>query len=238
MVGGFHLTSAVKLSNQWGPPQSIVKLWDFEKQILPDEKDIRAKLHLVNYRDVVIDEKNSTVFLRRKGMEIDLGGIAKGYAADRAVEIMRQNGITEGIIAVGGDVKSFGKKPDGGAWRVGIRNPDQKGKEDEIFAILNLNGGAISTSGGYEKFFVKEGKTYHHILDPSTGYPVYTCKSVSIIAKDAPDGFPTGIFVLGPQQGMEIVKQPGIDAVIMDKDGNILMTEGIKDKVELITKSN
>ena len=85
---------------------------------------------------------------------------------------------------------------------------------------------------------MKEGKIYHHILDPATGYPVYGCRSVSIIAKDAPDGFPTGIFVLGPQQGMEIVKQLGIDAVIMDKDGNILMTEGIKDKVELITKSN
>ncbi|HET6516011.1 MAG TPA: FAD:protein FMN transferase [Thermodesulfovibrionales bacterium] len=216
----------------------IVKLWDFEKHILPDEKDIKARLHLINYRDVVIDEKNSTVFLKKKGMAVDLGGIAKGYAADRAVEILKQNRITEGIIAVGGEVKPFGKKPGGGAWRVGIKNPDRRDEENDVFAIVNLDDKAISTSGGYEKFFVKEGKTYHHILDPKTGYPVYGCKSVSIIAKDAPDGFPTGIFVLGPQKGIAVVKRLGIDAVIMDKDGNIIVTDGIRDKVELITKNN
>jgi len=184
----------------------------------------------------VIDEKKSTVFLKKKGMEIDLGGIAKGYATDRAVEVLKQNGITEGIIAVGGEVKPFGRKPNGEAWRVGIRDPERK--SDEVFAVVNLDGKAISTSGGYEKFFVRDGKTYHHILNPATGYPAYECKSVSIIAKDAPDGFPTGIFVLGPQRGMEIVKQLGIDAVIMDRDGNILMTDGIKDKVELLNKAN
>jgi len=215
---------------------AIVKLWDFEKQILPDERDINAKLHLVNYKDVVIDEKESTVFLKKKGMAIDLGGIAKGYATDRAVEVLKKNRISEGIVVVGGEVKPFGKKPNGEVWRVGIKNPDQKGKEDEVFAIVELDGKAISTSGGYEKFFVKDGKTYHHILDPATGYPAYGCKSVSIIAKDAPDGFPTGIFVLGPQRGMEVVKGLGIDAVIMDEEGNILMTDGIKDKVVLSPK--
>jgi len=212
---------------------AIVKLWDFEKKILPDEKDIKAKLHLVNYKNVVIDENKSTVFLKRKGMKIDLGGIAKGYATDRAVEVLKEHGIREGIVVVGGEVKPFGKKPDGEAWRVGIRNPDQKVKEDEVFAIIELDGKAISTSGGYEKFFVKDGKTYHHILDPATGYPAYGCKSVSIIAKDAPDGFPTGIFVLGPQKGLEVVKRLGIDAVIMDERGNILMTNGIRNKLVL-----
>jgi len=212
---------------------AIVKLWDFEKKILPDEKDIKAKLHLVNYKNVVIDENKSTVFLKRKGMKIDLGGIAKGYATDRAVEVLKEHGIREGIVVVGGEVKPFGKKPDGEAWRVGIRNPDQKVKEGEVFAIIELDGKAISTSGGYEKFFVKDGKTYHHILDPATGYPAYGCKSVSIIAKDAPDGFPTGIFVLGPQKGLEVVKRLGIDAVIMDERGNILMTNGIRNKLVL-----
>jgi thiamine biosynthesis lipoprotein len=214
----------------------IVKLWDFEKQILPDEKAIKAKLHLVNYRNVVIDEVRSTVFLKKKGMEIDLGGIEKGYAADRAVEVLKKNGITAGIVAVGGEVKPFGTKPDGDVWRVGIKNPDRNNKEDDVYAIVKLSGKAISTSGGYEKFFIKDGKTYHHILNPATGYPAYECQSVSIVANDAPDGFPTGIFVLGPKKGMEVLKRLGIDGVIMGKDGNILVTEGIKDKVEFIHK--
>ncbi len=212
----------------------IVKLWDFEKKILPDDKAIKDKLYLVNYRNVVVDKVHSTVFLRKKGMQIDLGGIEKGYAAERAAQILKKNGITAGIIAVGGEVKPFGTKPDGGPWRVGIKNPHQKDKNDEIIAIVNLAGQAISTSGGYEKFFVKDGKWYHHILDPATGYPAYECQSVSVIAKNAPDGFPTGIFVLGPQKGLKILKKLGLDGIIIDKSGEILTTDGIKDKLEIV----
>lgn len=215
----------------------IVKLWDFDKHVVPDEKTIKENLKLVDYRNVVIDKANSTVFLKKKGMQIDLGGIEKGYAADRAVEILKKNGITAGIIAVGGEVKPFGTKPDGDVWRVGIKNPDRKTNEDDVFAIVRLKDKAISTSGGYEKFFVKEGKWYHHILNPVTGYPAYECQSVSIIENDAPDGFPTGIFVLGPQKGMEVLKRLGMDAVIVDKNGKIFVTEGIRDKVELIEKN-
>ena len=214
----------------------IVKLWDFEKHILPDEKAIREKLPLVNYKNAVVDEARSTVFLRNKGMAIDLGGIAKGYAADRAVDVLKNNGITAGIVVVGGEVKPFGTKPDGEAWRVGIKDPDPDSRKDDVIAIVKLSGKAISTSGGYEKFFVKDGKTYHHILNPATGYPVYECRSVSIIADNAPDGFPTGIFVLGPQKGMEVLKGLGLDAVIIDKDGNRIVTDGIKDNVEFIQK--
>ena len=212
----------------------IVKLWDFEKKILPAQKAIKEKLYLVNYRNVVVDKVNSTVFLRKKGMQIDLGGIEKGYAADRAAEVLKKNGITAGIIAVGGEVKPFGTKPDGGIWRVGIKNPHQKDKNDEIIAIVDLTGKAISTSGGYEKSFIKDGKWYHHILDPATGYPVYECQSVSVIAKNAPDGFPTGIFVLGPEKGLKILKKLGLDGIIIDKSGEVLTTEGIKDKLEIV----
>jgi thiamine biosynthesis lipoprotein len=213
---------------------SIVKLWDFEKQILPDDKSIKEKLKLVGYKNVTVDKARSTVFLQKKGMQIDLGGIEKGYAVDRAVNVLKQNGITAGIIAVGGEVKPFGIKPGGEPWKVGIKNPHQKGKEDDIFAIVDLTGKAISTSGGYEKFFVKDGKWYHHILNPATGYPVYECQSVSVIAHDAPDGLPTGIFVLGPQKGMEVLRKLGLDGVIMDKKGEVFITEGIKDKVQYI----
>ncbi len=212
----------------------IVKMWDFDKKILPANKAIKEKLYLVNYRNVVVDKANSTVFLRKKGMQIDLGGIEKGYAAERAAQVLKKNGITAGIIAVGGEVKPFGTKPDGGPWRVGIKNPQQKGKNDEIIAIVNLTGQAISTSGGYEKFFIKDGKWYHHILDPATGYPVYECQSVSVIAKNAPDGFPTGIFVLGPQKGLKILKKLGLEGIIIDKSGEILTTEGIKDKLQIV----
>jgi len=211
-------------------------LWDFEKQVLPDERAIKARLHLVNYKKIVIDKAQSTVFLKEAGMAIDLGGIEKGYAAEKAVEVLEKKGITAGIVTVGGEVKPFGTKPDGDVWRVGIKNPDRSNKEDDVFAIVKLSGKAISTSGGYEKFFIKDGKTYHHILNPATGYPAYECQSVSVIANEAPDGYPTGIFVLGPQKGMEVLKRLGIDAVIMDKDGNILLTEGIKDKVEILHK--
>jgi len=212
----------------------IVKLWDFEKKILPGDKEIKEKLYLVNYRNVVVDKANSTVFLRKKGMQIDLGGIEKGYAAERAAEVLKKNGITAGIIAVGGEVRPFGTKPDGGPWRVGIKNPHQKDKNDEIIAIVDLAGQAISTSGGYEKFFIRDGKWYHHILDPATGYPAYECQSVSIIAKRAPDGFPTGIFVLGPKKGLKILKKLGLEGIIIDKSGEILTTEGIKDKLEIV----
>lgn len=213
---------------------SIVRLWDFEKHIVPDEKMVRDRLKLVNYKNVVVNKEKSTVYLTKKGMMIDLGGIEKGYAADRAVDMLKQNGITAGIIAVGGEVKPFGTKPDGTPWKVGIRDPQKHDKEDDIFAIVNLTGKAISTSGGYEKFFVKDGKWYHHILDPKTGYPVYECQSVSIVADNAPDGFPTGIFVLGPRKGLAVLNKLGIDGIIMDKNGKIYTTEGIRDKVEFV----
>jgi thiamine biosynthesis lipoprotein len=212
----------------------IVKMWDFEKKILPDEKAIKEKLYLVNYRNVVVDNANSTVFLKKKGMQLDLGGIEKGFAAERAAEVLKKNGITAGIIAVGGEVKPFGTKPDGDLWRVGIKNPHQKSKDDEIIAVVKLADKAISTSGGYEKFFIKDGKLYHHILNPATGFPVYECQSVSVIAKNAPDGFPTGIFVLGPKKGLEVLKKLGLDGVIIDNDGELLATEGIKDKLEIV----
>ncbi|MBF0558698.1 MAG: FAD:protein FMN transferase [Nitrospirae bacterium] len=212
----------------------IVKMWDFEKKIVPDKKSVGEKLNLVNYRNVVIDKANSTVYLKKMGMQIDLGGIEKGYAADRAVEILKKTGISAGIIAVGGEVKPFGLKPDGGPWRVGIKNPDQKNKDDELIAIVKLSNKAISTSGGYEKYFIKDGRQYHHILDPATGYPAYKCRSVSVIADNAPDGFPTGIFVLGPVKGMEVLKKYGLEGVIVDNNGEILATNGIRDKLEIL----
>lgn len=222
----------------------VVRLWDFQNKVLPDGKIIKEKLKLVGYKNVIVDKEKSTVFLKTKGVQIDLGGIIKGYAADKAVEVLKNNGIKSGIVAIAGDIKVFGKRPDGMEWNVGIQNPRPKassefgvrssGLKNEILAIVNLSDMAISTSGDYERFFIKDGKRYHHLLDPKTGYPAYGCQSVTVITKDAAftDAFATGIFIFGNQKGMDVLKKLGFDGVIVDKDGKILVTEGIKDKIK------
>ncbi|MDI6728343.1 MAG: FAD:protein FMN transferase [Thermodesulfovibrionales bacterium] len=216
----------------------VVRLWDFQNNVLPDEKMIKERLKLVGYRNVIVDKEKSTVFLKTKGVQIDLGGIIKGYAADRAVEILKKNGIKSGIVAVAGDIKMFGKRPptgsDNGLWNVGIQNPRQKSDRDEIIAAIGLSDTGISTSGDYQKFFIKDGKRYHHLLNPKTGYPVYDCQSATVITKDAvfTDAFATGIFILGPRKGMDVLKRLGFDGVIVDRDGKIHVTEGIKEKIK------
>ncbi|BCB96252.1 thiamine biosynthesis lipoprotein ApbE [Dissulfurispira thermophila] len=208
----------------------VVKLWDFKNKAMPDEKLIKAKLKLVGYKNIVVDKEKSMIFLKTKGSQIDLGGIIKGYAADKAVDVLRKNGIQSGIVAIAGDIKVFGKKPDGGFWNIGIQNPRQKSDRDEIIATIGLSDTGISTSGDYERFFIKDGKRYHHLLNPKTGYPAYGCQSATVITKEAAltDAFATGIFILGPQKGMDALKRLGFDGVIIDKDGKIYVTEGIK----------
>ncbi len=206
-----------------------ISLWNFPKRIKPTDEQIRKNLSLVNYRNIVIDRKKSTVFLRKKGMLLDLGGIAKGYAADLAVADLRRNGITAGIVANAGDIRVFGRKPDGNPWNVGIENPRHKGDADEIIAKLKLADRAISTSGDYQRYFILDGKRYHHLLDPATGRPAYGCRSVSVITGRGvfTDAFSTAVFVLGPEKGMKLVRELGMDAVIVKSDGTILTTPGL-----------
>ena len=221
--GGFDITV--------GP---LVRLWDFQKKTIPDRTTVKEKLKLVGYKNIVIDKKASTVFLKTKGIQIDLGGIIKGYAADKAVEVLKQQGIRAGIVAVAGDIKTFGIRPDGGLWKVGIQNPRQQTDKDEIMATVGLSDTAISTSGDYQKFFIKDGRRYHHLLNPKTGYPDNECRSVTIIAKDAAltDAFATGIFILGAQKGMDALNRLGLDGIIVDKDGKIHLTQNLRGKVE------
>ena len=221
----------------------VVRLWDFKNKVIPDEKTIKEKLKIVGYKNIIVDRQKSTVFLKKRGMQMDLGGIIKGYAADKAVEVLKKDGIKSGIVAVAGDIKAFGKKPDGGLWNVGIQNPRPnppipplaKGGNggDEIIAAIGLSDAGISTSGDYQRFFIKGGKRYHHLLNPKTGYPVYDCQSATVITRDAvfTDAFSTGIFILGHQRGMDVLKRLGFDGVIVDKDGKIHATEGIKNRI-------
>ncbi|MBI5213924.1 MAG: FAD:protein FMN transferase [Nitrospirae bacterium] len=245
----------------------VVRLWDFQNKVLPDEKLIKEKLKLVGYKNIIVNKEKSTVFLKTKGVQIDLGGIIKGYAADKAVGVMKKLGINSGIVAVAGDIKTFGIRPDGGLWKVGIQNPrpnppspypsptrgegtailpppllggvkgeGEKGFSDEIMATVGLSDMAISTSGDYQKFFIKDGKKYHHLLNPKTGYPANECQSVTVITKDAAftDAFATGICILGTQKGMDTLNRLGLDGVIVAKDGKMHVTEGLKDKITII----
>ena len=212
---------------------TIVKLWDFLNKKKPTETEIARALPLVNYRDILINKADTTVFLKRKGMMIDLGGIAKGYAADLAVESLKKEGIRSGLVAIAGDIRTFGMKPDLGPWTIGIKNPRQTGQKDEIIAKIRLPDKAISTAGDYERFFLIDAKRYHHLLDPKTGYPAEQCRSVSVIAEQGviTDGFDNAIFILGPEKGIKLAKEMGIDAMVIDSSGTIYMTDAIKDKI-------
>lgn len=223
--GGFDVTV--------GP---IVRLWDFTKKTIPTREQIEEARSLVGYRHVLVDEQASTVFLDTKGMQIDLGGIIKGYAADRAAVVLRQHGIASGIVAVAGDISLFGKQPDGRPWRVGIQHPRPKGEEAALLATLDINDGAISTSGDYQRFFMENGVRYHHLLNPETGFPQDLCRSVTIVAPQAvdTDAFATGIFILGPEKGIATLERLGMDGVIVDATGEVLMTKGIRNRVQMV----
>ncbi len=212
----------------------LVKLWDFKKGIVPDKDDIEDLLDQVGYKNIVLDASAQTVYLKEEGAQIDLGGILKGYAADKASLVLQKNGLSSGIVTVGGEVRAFGNKPDGTPWIVGIQNPRQKGPNDEVIATIALSNRSISTSGDYIKFFEKDGVRYHHILNPKTGYPAEQCGSVTVIANDGvtADGF-SKIFVLGPEKGLKIAKKVGFDAIFIDCNGKISMSEGLQDKIRL-----
>ncbi|GAB4484225.1 MAG: FAD:protein FMN transferase [Thermodesulfovibrionales bacterium] len=216
----------------------VMKLWDFPRKKRPAESEIRKTLPLVNYRNVVTDKANSTVFLKKKGMLLDLGGIAKGFAADLAVADMKANGISAGIVAIAGDIRTFGKKPNGSDWNIGVKNPRRKTSTDELVAKVRLSDRAISTSGDYERFFMIGSERFHHLLDPKTGHPARGCISVSVISDRGvlSDGYDNAVFILGPERGLNLVRKMGFDAIIVDKDEKVIVTDGLKDSTTVEKK--
>ena len=200
---------------------------------LPTAEELAALKPLIDLQHVHTDVWERTIYLERPGMRVDVGGIGKGYAADQAVLMMKKAGAIAGVVALSGDIKAFGRLPDGGAFRVGIQHPR---KEGEILAEIDLQDEAISTAGDYERFFEKDGIRYHHILDPRTLQPARGCQSVSVIAKEGiwADGLDTGIFVLGAERGMELVEQlEDVEAIIVDRDGRVLISSGLRNRVRL-----
>jgi FAD:protein FMN transferase len=212
----------------------VISLYDFRSQIKPGDAAIRKNLSLVDYRNMIINREQSTVFLKHRGMLIDAGGIMKGYAAEKTAEVLKKHGVYSGIVAVAGDIRAFGLKPDGKPWRVGIRDPRGQG-QDNVIAVIELTNMSISTSGDYERFFMLNGKRVHHLISPKTGQPAEGCQSASIVSSDGAlaDAYSTGIFILGPEKGMNLSEKIGIDGMIVDEKGMLNTTPGIREHLEL-----
>jgi thiamine biosynthesis lipoprotein len=204
-----------------------------ERMRVPSDAELDALRPLVDLSQVKLDEKAGTVFLAKPGMRIDVGGIGKGFAADLAVAVMQSAGATAGVVALAGDIKTFGRLPDGTKFPFGIQHPRREGA---VLARVELQDEAISTAGDYERFFERDGVRYHHILDPRTLKPARDCQSVTVIARDGTmaDGLDTGIFVLGSERGMALIERlPGVEGVIVDGDGKVFVSSGLKGRLTM-----
>lgn len=208
---------------------SMDKIWKFDgsMKVIPTEEAIKKSVSKIGYRNIVLDPKEQTIFLKMEGMKLGLGGIGQGYIADKIKELLQSKGCVSGIVNVSGDINTWGKQIDGKPWTVGIVNPMNKNK---IFATFPLENSAVETSGSYEKFVIFDGIRYSHIIDPRTGYPVQGIVSVSVFAKqtEIADALATGIFVLGVEVGLDLVNQlKGIECIIVDDKGKIHSSKGI-----------
>lgn len=210
-----------------------VQLWKIpEAARLPSPIELEIARQYVDYHLIRLDPTRRTVFLEKPGMRLDVGGIGKGFAAEKAAAAMRDIGATGGLVAVSGDFRAFGRRADGTGWPIGIQHPRQPGK---ILATLEATDEAISTAGDYERFFMKDGVRYHHILDPKTLQPARLCQSVTIVAPDGTtaDGLDTGIFVMGPVKGMALIERLGVGGVIVDAEGRVTVSSRLRERVKL-----
>jgi FAD:protein FMN transferase len=206
---------------------SVGYLYDYRRQVHPDQKQIDAALPGINYRHVLLDPKARTVKFSQAGVRIDLGGIGKGHAVDRGIAVLQGRGISHGLVTAGGDSRIIGDRF-GKPWVVGIRHPDRK---DEVIARIPLEDTAISTSGDYERYFDEDGVRYHHIIDPGTGRSASKVRSATILGPTATrtDGLSKTAFVLGPERALEIYNTLGdIDAILVTPDGRVLYTKGLQ----------
>jgi thiamine biosynthesis lipoprotein len=209
---------------------SVGYLYDYREHVKPTDEQIAKALPGINYRHLQLDPKARTIQYARPGVRIDLGGIAKGYAADNCIAILKGRGITNAIVTAGGDSRLLGDRR-GRPWNVGIRDPRKRG---EVVAVLPLADVAISTSGDYERFFEDDGVRYHHIINPKTGKSATGVRSVTIIGPDGitTEGLTKSVFVKGPKEGMRLIESlKGVDAIIIDDTGRMLYSPGLRDAV-------
>ncbi len=209
---------------------SVGFMYDFRAHRRPTEAQIKSALPAVNYRHVVLNEKDRTVYFTQPGVRIDLGGIGKGHAVDRGIAILKSLGITHALVMAGGDTRIIGDRF-GKPWIIGIRHPDDKNK---VIAKIPLENTAISTSGDYERYFDENGKRYHHIIDPHTGHSASKVRSATILAPTATrtDGLSKTAFVVGPEAAMKIYnKLADVDAILVTLEGKVLYSKGIEPAV-------
>ena len=204
-------------------------LWNFDVNMkqLPDAETARKSVRLINYRNIILDRENTTVFLKEKGMRIGFGGIGKGYAADRAKLVMKQSGAESGVVNASGDLITWGLQPNGNKWTVGIANPDLSG---EVFSYMAISDLAVATSGNYEKFVIIGGKKYSHTINPRTGLPVTGIKSVTIITAIAElaDAMATPVTIMGINTGLDMINQmKNIEAIIIDDNNQLYRSKNI-----------
>ena len=205
-------------------------LWNFDTQMtaLPDSKTARQMVRLINYRNVILDEAEGSVFLKEKGMRIGFGGIGKGYAAEMAKRLMIQRGVENGIVNASGDLTTWGTQPNGEPWTIGIAHPDAK---EQPFSYFNISNISVATSGNYEKYVMIGGKKYSHTIDPKTGLPVAGIKSVTIICPNAEiaDAMATPVTVMGVRVGLDLINQmQGMACVIIDDTNRVFTSKNIK----------
>lgn len=204
-------------------------LWNFDVNMtsLPDSETALKSVHLINFRNVIVNDEESTVMLKHTGMRLGFGGIGKGYAADRAKQVLIGLGIKSGIVNASGDLITWGTQKNGKPWTIGIADPNQKTK---AFSSLNISNLAVATSGNYEKYAIIDGKKYAHTIDPKTGLPVTGIKSVSIICPSAElaDAMATPVMVMGVKVGLHLINQmKNVACVIIDDNDNISTSKNI-----------
>ncbi len=209
---------------------SMDKIWKFDGSmtVMPSEDSIKASVAKVGYHNIILDKENHTVFLKLEGMKIGFGAIGKGYAADRAKELLKSKGVVAGIINASGDMNTWGKQPDGKEWKVAITNPMDKNK---VFALLPITNGAVVTSGNYEKYVTFNDIRYTHIIDPRSGYPATGIISVTVFAPKAElaDALATSVFVMGIEVGLNRIEQlPQVECIIIDDKGMVITSKNIE----------
>jgi len=205
-------------------------LWNFDKTMtrLPDAETALKMVHLIDYRNIILDKENTTVFLKEKGMRIGFGGIGKGYAAEMAKQVLMRNNVHSGIINASGDLSAWGLQPDGRKWTIGVADPDSP---NAAFSYMEISNKAVATSGNYEKFVTINGKKYSHTIDPKTGLPITGIKSVTIIASNAEfaDAMATPIAVMGIKAGLFLIDQiPDLYCIIIDDNNKIYTSKNIR----------
>jgi FAD:protein FMN transferase len=206
------------------------RLWNFDTNMksLPDKATAKKMVRLINYRNIILDDENCTVFLKEKGMRIGFGGIGKGYAAEQAKYVMKAQGVASGIVNASGDLTTWGLQPNGKPWTIGIADPNHS---HQLFSYLDVTGMAVATSGNYEKFVIINGKKYSHTIDPRTGLPVSGIKSVTIITLNAEiaDAMATPVMIMGIKTGMNLINQmKDIEAIVIDDNNTVYASDNIR----------